>query len=109
MNPGNYPAANCVRCSMLQDVDFFISKLGKVDGFGDTGDYLKTIINSREIVAPAPAPAPAPAAKESPAASPAGSARPSGEGDQAPAETTTTPDETKEEEKGEATDTPKDG
>lgn len=34
---------------MLRDVDFFIAKLGKLDGFNDTGDFLKNIINSREV------------------------------------------------------------
>lgn len=40
---------------MLRDVDFFIAKLGKLDGFRDAGDYLKGIINSKEIkTAPSP-------------------------------------------------------
>ena len=34
---------------MLHDVDFFQSRLSKIDGFGDTGDYLKGIINSKEV------------------------------------------------------------
>ncbi|KAF6837026.1 garp complex component [Colletotrichum musicola] len=37
------------RDSMLRDVDFFITKLGKLDGFRDTGDYLKGIINAKTI------------------------------------------------------------
>ncbi|KAK1992683.1 Vps54-domain-containing protein [Colletotrichum falcatum] len=37
------------RDSMLRDVDFFAAKLGKLDGFRDTGDYLRSIINSKEI------------------------------------------------------------
>ncbi|KAF9881230.1 hypothetical protein CkaCkLH20_01380 [Colletotrichum karsti] len=45
------------RNSMLRDVDFFIAKLGKLDGFRDTGDFLKGIINSKEIKA-APSPPP---------------------------------------------------
>lgn len=51
---------------MIQDVDVFINKLQKVDGFGDAGDYLTNIVKSKKVeadapAAPAPAPAPSPA------------------------------------------------
>jgi hypothetical protein len=36
-------------CSMLRDVDYFIGKLGKIEGFGDLGTYLIKIIESKEI------------------------------------------------------------
>jgi vacuolar protein sorting-associated protein 54 len=36
---------------MAEDVDFFINKLQKVDGFGDTGDFLMNIVKSKTIVA----------------------------------------------------------
>ncbi|KAJ3952694.1 hypothetical protein N0V92_010855 [Colletotrichum tropicale] len=49
------PKTDTGRNSMLRDVDFFIAKLGKLDGFRDAGDYLKGIINSKEIkTAPSP-------------------------------------------------------
>ncbi|KAK2592206.1 hypothetical protein QQS21_010094 [Conoideocrella luteorostrata] len=35
--------------SMLHDMDFFKSKLGKIDGFGDTGEYLAAIIKSKQV------------------------------------------------------------
>ena len=34
---------------MHRDVDYFIGKLGKVEGFGDLGTYLIQIIESKEI------------------------------------------------------------
>ncbi|OLN84888.1 Vacuolar protein sorting-associated protein 54, chloroplastic [Colletotrichum chlorophyti] len=43
------PKTDAGRNSMLRDVDFFVAKLGKLDGFRDAGDYLKNIINSKEI------------------------------------------------------------
>lgn len=39
---------------MLHDVEFFQSRLGKIDGFGDAGEYLTTIIKSKEIKSAAP-------------------------------------------------------
>ena len=40
---------------MLRDVASFQSRLSKIDGFGDTGDYLKTIIESKAVRTTAPA------------------------------------------------------
>jgi vacuolar protein sorting-associated protein 54 len=34
---------------MLRDVDYFVGRLGKVEGFGDLGTYLIKIIESKEI------------------------------------------------------------
>lgn len=34
---------------MLNDIDLLSTKLGKVDGFGDTGDYLQKIIKSKQV------------------------------------------------------------
>lgn len=51
---------------MLRDVDFFQSRLGKIDGFEDAGDYLLGVIKNKKIIAPEPAPAPAPAPAPSP-------------------------------------------
>lgn len=45
---------------MIQDVDVFINKLQKVDGFGDAGEYLTNIVKSKKVEADSP-PAPAPA------------------------------------------------
>ncbi|KAK4127633.1 Vps54-domain-containing protein [Parathielavia appendiculata] len=52
---------------MLRDVEYFQSRLGKIDGFEDAGDHLLNIIKSKKIVTPEPVtatapPAPAPAA-----------------------------------------------
>ncbi|KAJ8128913.1 hypothetical protein O1611_g4718 [Lasiodiplodia mahajangana] len=55
------PKTELGRDSMLQDVEFFQSKLGKVDGCGDTGEYLSKIIKSKQVKNLAPV---APAATE---------------------------------------------
>ncbi|KAM0254360.1 hypothetical protein ACHAQJ_006892 [Trichoderma viride] len=36
---------------MTQDVDVFINKLQKVDGFGDSGDFLTNIVKSKKVEA----------------------------------------------------------
>ncbi len=62
---------------MLRDVEFFQSRLGKIDGFEDAGDFLVKIIKSNKILAPEPVPEPAPAPAPAPtpsAAVPAASA-----------------------------------
>ena len=43
---------------MLHDVDFFESRLNKIDGFGDTAEQLLKIIRAKEIRNAAPSPAP---------------------------------------------------
>ncbi|KAI1459801.1 Vps54-like protein-domain-containing protein [Annulohypoxylon moriforme] len=43
------PNTESGRDSMLHDVEFFESKLSKMDGYGDTGEYLTTIIKSKHI------------------------------------------------------------
>jgi vacuolar protein sorting-associated protein 54 len=53
---------------MLRDVEFFQSRLGKIDGFEDAGDYLLSAIKSKKIIAPEPAPAPTPAPAPAPTA-----------------------------------------
>ncbi|KAK3308597.1 Vps54-like protein-domain-containing protein [Chaetomium strumarium] len=45
---------------MLRDVEFFQSRLGKIDGFEDAGEYLVSVIKSKQISAPPPPPASAP-------------------------------------------------
>ncbi|WQF79843.1 Putative vacuolar protein sorting-associated protein [Colletotrichum destructivum] len=52
------PKTTVGRDSMLRDVDFFIAKLSKLDGFRDAGDYLKGIVNSKEIKSAAASPPP---------------------------------------------------
>ncbi|KAM5342451.1 hypothetical protein ACJ41O_013417 [Fusarium nematophilum] len=42
-----------VKC-MLHDVEFLTTKLGKLDGFGDTGEYLQKIIRSKQVKAEEP-------------------------------------------------------
>ena len=34
---------------MLRDINFFEARLGKIDGFDDTAEYLTNIINSKEV------------------------------------------------------------
>ncbi|KAH0594839.1 hypothetical protein MHUMG1_07136 [Metarhizium humberi] len=43
------------RESMLCDIEFFESKLGKLDGCGDTAEYLTTIIKSKQVKTGRPA------------------------------------------------------
>ncbi|KAL2018322.1 hypothetical protein VTK56DRAFT_925 [Thermocarpiscus australiensis] len=45
---------------MLRDVEYFQSRLGKIDGFEDAGEHLMKIIKSKEVSAPEPAPESAP-------------------------------------------------
>ncbi|RDA87638.1 hypothetical protein CP532_3840 [Ophiocordyceps camponoti-leonardi (nom. inval.)] len=37
------------RQSMLRDVEFFSTKLGKVDGFGDAGEVLSEVVRAKEV------------------------------------------------------------
>jgi vacuolar protein sorting-associated protein 54 len=39
---------------MLADLDLFSTKLGKLDGFSDAGDYLKGIVQAKEVKTPEP-------------------------------------------------------
>lgn len=48
---GADPGTEAGRQSMLRDVDFFSAKLGKVDGFGDTGDFLAGTVKAKEVEA----------------------------------------------------------
>ncbi|KAL5628715.1 hypothetical protein BROUX41_002106 [Berkeleyomyces rouxiae] len=43
--------------SMLADVNLLITKLSKIDGFSDLGDYLKSIVQAKEVLTqPSPSP-----------------------------------------------------
>ena len=55
---------------MLRDVGFFQSRLGKIDGFEDAGDYLLSVIKSKDFKVTTPAPAQAPAPVSEPASVP---------------------------------------
>lgn len=41
---------------MLRDMEFFASRLGKINGFGDTGDFLANIVKSKEVKPKTPEP-----------------------------------------------------
>ncbi|KND93992.1 Vacuolar protein sorting-associated protein 54 [Tolypocladium ophioglossoides CBS 100239] len=41
--------------SMVRDVECFSAKLGKLDGFGDAGDFLAGIVKAKEVKVEAPA------------------------------------------------------
>lgn len=41
---------------MLRDIGHFKTKLGHVDGFGDTGDFLIDIIKSKQVRSASPPP-----------------------------------------------------
>ncbi|KAK2067539.1 hypothetical protein P8C59_001274 [Phyllachora maydis] len=43
------PKTEAGRDSMIRDIGFFSNRLGKMDGFGDTGDFLTSVINAKEI------------------------------------------------------------
>ncbi|KAI6783023.1 Vacuolar protein sorting-associated protein-like protein [Emericellopsis cladophorae] len=45
--------------SMIRDVEFFTTKLGKVDGFGDAGESLLSVAKTKEVKAAEPLPSPA--------------------------------------------------
>ncbi|KAK4237984.1 vacuolar protein sorting-associated protein 54 [Achaetomium macrosporum] len=63
---------------MLRDVEFFQSRLGKIDGFDDAGKYLVNVIKSKQISAPAPPPpAPQPASSTTTTTTPSPSTSPS--------------------------------
>ncbi len=51
---------------MLRDVEFFESRLGKIDGFEDAGDYLRRKIRSKRILAPEPVVEPTPTPLQQP-------------------------------------------
>ena len=55
---------------MLRDVEFFQSRLGKIDGFEDAGEYLVNVINNKQVLAPPPAPAPEPEPEPEPEPTP---------------------------------------
>jgi vacuolar protein sorting-associated protein 54 len=40
---------------MNNDIEFLTTKLGKIDGFGDTGEYLQKIIKSKQVKTVEPA------------------------------------------------------
>jgi len=46
---------------MLRDISHFTSRLSKLDGFEDTGEYLENIIQSKEVKVAAPPSTPSPA------------------------------------------------
>jgi vacuolar protein sorting-associated protein 54 len=68
---------------MIRDVEYIISKIHKIDGFGETGEHLLRIVRAKEVAqaAPPPEPAPPPEAStptvEEPAASPQPQQQPS--------------------------------
>lgn len=41
---------NC-RSSMLRDTEFFKSRISKIDGAGDIGDYLINLVNAKAVAA----------------------------------------------------------
>jgi len=59
------PATEAGRQSMLGDVEYFESRLSRIDGFEDAAEYLSNIIKSKEIAAPPPPPS-APSTTTSP-------------------------------------------
>ncbi|KAL2207750.1 Vps54-domain-containing protein [Sarocladium strictum] len=53
LNEAN-PRTEAGKQSMLADLDLFSTKLGKLDGFSDAGDYLKGIVQAKEVKTPKP-------------------------------------------------------
>ncbi|EQL03128.1 Vps54-like protein [Ophiocordyceps sinensis CO18] len=43
------PKTKAGQQSMLRDVDLLSAKLGKVEGFGDTGDFLADLVKAKEV------------------------------------------------------------
>lgn len=89
---------------MLRDVELFQSRLGKIDGFEDAGDFLVKTIKSKKVVAPepvpeaapAPAPAPAPATAPTPVPAPAPAPAPAAPSTPVPAAPSTAGEEVDE-------------
>ncbi|KAG6116356.1 hypothetical protein E4U14_000271 [Claviceps sp. LM454 group G7] len=50
------PKTEAGQQSMLRDVEFFSTKLGKVEGFGDAGDFLTNIVKAKEVRPKTPEP-----------------------------------------------------
>ncbi|KAH7188989.1 Vps54-like protein-domain-containing protein [Fusarium flagelliforme] len=50
--------------SMNNDIEFLTTKLGKLDGFGDTGEYLQKIVKSKQVKTVEPATEPTPEKKD---------------------------------------------
>lgn len=40
---------------MASDINYLITRLSKIEGFGDTGEYLLNIVNSKKVDSPPPA------------------------------------------------------
>ncbi|KAG6269857.1 hypothetical protein E4U49_006057 [Claviceps purpurea] len=51
------PKTEAGQQSMLRDVEFFSTKLGKIEGFGDAGDFLADIVKAKEVRSKTPEPA----------------------------------------------------
>ncbi|KJZ75019.1 hypothetical protein HIM_05505 [Hirsutella minnesotensis 3608] len=52
---GADPKSKAGQQSMLRDVEFLTTKLGKVSGFADTGDYLADLVKAKRVEGEAPA------------------------------------------------------
>ena len=52
--------------SMLNDVEFLATRLGKLDGFRDTAEYLEKIIKAKDVRNEEPPPPPPPLAADKP-------------------------------------------
>ena len=64
--------------SILRDIEYFQSRLAKIDGFQDAGDYLSGIVKSKDIKYPsAQAQSPPPAQAQAQAQAPAPAPTPS--------------------------------
>ncbi|KUI71354.1 Vacuolar protein sorting-associated protein 54 [Cytospora mali] len=50
------PVTEAGRDSMLRDLETFKAKLGHIDGFGDTSDYLANIVKSKQVKSASPPP-----------------------------------------------------
>ncbi|KAG5924757.1 hypothetical protein E4U61_006930 [Claviceps capensis] len=50
------PKTEAGQQSMLRDVEFFSTKLGKIEGFGDAGDFLTDIVKAKEVRPKTPEP-----------------------------------------------------
>lgn len=42
---------------MQSDINYLNSRLAKIEGFGDTGDYLLNVVKSKKVESPPPPPA----------------------------------------------------
>ncbi|KAK1760784.1 vacuolar protein sorting-associated protein 54 [Echria macrotheca] len=87
-------ASEAARVSMLGDIHHFQTRLSKIDGFEDAGDYLSSVITGKEVKGAAPPASTSPAPPVSTTPAPAPTSAPTPAPTQAPTSSTPPPEPT---------------